>query len=79
MSESGGGKGGQGTRQSPLLGAWPKVRSDVSMPTPPRRLDYVMASWGRDLLPCREDKSVCVCVCLHPGGPCRKGRIPRPV
>lgn len=40
------------------VGRWglscPKGRSDVTLPTPPRRLDYVMASWDRDLLPCRE-------------------------
>jgi hypothetical protein len=71
MSISGGGEGGQGARQSPLLGAWPKGRSDVSLPTPPRRLDYVMASWGRDLLPCREGKSVYVCACTPVGGACR--------
>lgn len=45
------------------VGRWglscPKGRSDVSLPTPPRRLDYVMASWDRDLLPCRE-AGVCV-------------------
>lgn len=47
-------------RAPSLLGAWPKGRSDVSLLTPPRRLDYVMASWGRDLLPCREGRSVYV-------------------
>lgn len=51
-------------------GAWPERHSDVILPTPPGRLDYVMASWGRDLLPCREGRSVCVCVHtrLHPCG-----------
>lgn len=61
MSESGGGEGGQVLGRAPL-GACPEGCSDVSLLTPPRRLDYVMASWGRDLLPCGEGRIVYVCM-----------------
>lgn len=62
MSGSGAGKGEQVLGRAPSHGIWHKGRRDVSLPTPWGRLDYVMASWGRDLLPCREGRSVSVCM-----------------
>lgn len=72
MSESGGDEGGQVLGRAPH-GAWPEGHSDVILPTPPGRLHYVMASRGRDLLPSREGRSVCLYIqaCTPVGGACR--------